>query len=244
MTGMDHLALWTRGVPLQKAYIRFAPKELAERWENLTRQTSNVAFFSRLAQVTQERILPDMDFNDRLAVIAAGVPTAIGPTDEFQKLNRQLQSRCLEAIRSGHILALAYAVPRSLTDKPAQVPNDIWQQTVDWKSGAVSAHGLRMESVRLVLTHWIPKIMADHTAKQISAITPKPVPRGRPTKNTAILDAFQQLVQAGRIHKGQKITECFPMVRALVKQTIGGTDDGMNDKTLHRILKPEFDKLR
>lgn len=240
MTGIDHLAIWKRAVPLQQAYIRFAPKELAARWDDLKRETSGHAILERMDAIVRTDDFQALDIGERFASMSS----ALGPMDELNRLTGELQARCVRLIRSGDILAFAYVAPRALTDMPVPVPDDLWQQPVNWGNGTVSAHGLRMESVRLVLAQWIPTIMANHNAKQVSAITPKPAPRGRPTKRPDIIAAFQQLVAAGRIQAGMKLSDCYPLVRALVKESVGGTDDGMNAKTLHAILKPEFDKLR
>ncbi|MFC7334790.1 hypothetical protein [Rhodocista pekingensis] len=238
---MDHLAVWKRALPLSRACLRFAPREMAERLELLRRQTSLSAVTGRVRGLAEDGALTDRtDMARRMALLSS----ALGPVDEERRLMEAMRASCLALIQEGRVLALGYALPRAVTDRPVPVPAELWQHPVDWEGSRLAGNGLRMEAVRLALPHWLPQIMADAAAAAVGTVTPRPAPRGRPSKRDAVIAAFRHLADAGSIRPERPLAEHYPAIRALVMQATDGTPAGLTDKTLHRLLKPLFDRLR
>lgn len=241
MTGMDHLATWKQAVPLQEAYIRFAPKELAERWQALRQETSVLTVLERLNGVVKSEKFQTMDSENRWDALAAALPTAIGPNSAFQSLTQQLQARCVQLIRDGHLVAVGYAVPRVVTDNPAQVPDDMWSHLVNWGNGTVSGNGLRMEAVRLAHVKTVIATPAQVTAPlKLAAEAASP---GRPSREPEVIAAFEKLRAAGKIDSSRPRARHYDLIRKTIDPSYSDRTPGLSKNSMQRILKTHFDGL-
>ncbi|MFY8093268.1 MAG: hypothetical protein ACOVN0_07290 [Niveispirillum sp.] len=241
MTGMDHLALWTQGVPLQQAYIRFAPKELAERWQALREESSNLAVLNRLKSAVETDTFQAIAPENRWAAFASVAPTAIGPTGAFHTLTQQLQARCVHLVRSGQLVAVGYAVPRAVTDKLAQVPDDLWLRRVNWDKGIISGSGLRMEDVRIARAQTVATKPAQMMASL--KLAAEVVAPGRPSKEPEIIAAFEKLRAAGQIDPSRPRVQHYDLIRKTIDPSYNDKTPGLSTNAMQRILKPYFDAL-
>jgi hypothetical protein len=237
MTKVDHLTLWKCAVPLQRAYMEFAPKDLLARLSDLKRQTAAPAITDRMGKLATTDAFQEMNLGERFAAL----PAILGPMDELRRLTTELQTHCVQLIHSGKVLALGYAVPRGLADMPAPVPNDMWQQLVNWESGTVSGHGLRIGDIRLAVVKAIPSERLPLAAP--STMAPEMRSQGRPSRETEVTTCFETLHASGQIDPSRPRIFYHDVIRKMIDPSFTAKTPGLSRNCMQRILKPYFDAL-
>lgn len=236
---MDTVSLWQNAVPLESAFLRFAPRDTAARYRQLVADTSASAIADRM-QTRAEAAgadLPEGMF-ERLHLLTRD---AWGPTGERTKMEQALKAACLALIRAGTVRAFGFAVPRQPHDVPVELPADLWNGIILWERSRVEAHGLRIEGVRLIPTARIEALQTQQAPRE-------PARRpGRRSRESQIIEAFKALAAAGRIDTVRPLARVFPMIRTWVCETYPDDPDGekgLNDKTLRKVLTPLFGARR
>ncbi|EKE67283.1 hypothetical protein P24_18676 [Oceanibaculum indicum P24] len=159
-----------------------------------------------------------------------------GPTDEFSALQNKLKSACLDYIRRGHLRAFGYSAPRRPDDTPVEVPSDLWAHPIYWDKDTLSGDGLEIVAVRLIPTQWL---------LQTQGISPQSPARrqGRPSRDSDILNAWNELVEEGKIDfSGTRANACKLVRERILKLFPDQGEAGLGDKALYRKLKPLWDK--
>lgn len=160
----------------------------------------------------------------------------LGPTGEFRALQKKLKSACIDYVQRGHLRAFGYSAPRRPDDTPVEVPSDLWAHPIYWDKDKLSGNGLEIVAVRLIPTQWL---------LQAQGISPQSPSRrqGRPSRDSDILNAWNELVEEGKIDfSGTRANACRLVRERVLKLFPDQGDAGLGDKALYRKLKPLWDK--
>lgn len=217
---------WEKAIPLAQAFIAFAPRDDAERYRELSADTSWLATLER----TQQKVKAG-------AAIPDAFSQSVGPTGTISELRTKLQNQCLSWIRTGRLIAYGFAVPRKPDDMPIEIPCDLWDGLVKWDSSAVGRHGLRIEGVRLILPVQIEQIRAELSAQLEGR------GQGRRTRKPQILEAFDALHRLGEIDYTGQMASCCPVIREWVMLKYPDDPDGekgLDEKTVAKHIRALF----
>lgn len=85
-------------------------------------------------------------------------------------------------IKREKIIAIGYSIPRTPSDKPKQIPVDLWDCNVNWENSELSGNGLHFLSVRLLCLKNPPN--TKNSEVKSSAL------KGRPSVKRDIIHAY------------------------------------------------------
>lgn len=209
---------WSRGFQLSKAFHQLATKEQKTKYEELSRAVSLSSMVPRFqAYAEQSKENPPEEF-------WKGVQSAnvLGPTSEHSNLVDQLKTQTRTWIRTGKLRVFGFAKPRQPTDKPIEVPADLWNGFLSWDKEYIEGNGLRIEGLRAIPAHWLQKE------------SKRP---GRPTRVPEIMRAYLELKQAQKIDFTQPIKTIALQVRAHILSRPGVTDEsGLGGLAVQRAI--------
>lgn len=231
--GVSTSLFWNHGVPLSRAWRRFAESAKLQRLKVLEASGSP-------AQTLQA-------FADALTGAGDEALNAVSArAGESISLQTKMRSDLLRWLHSGHVRAYGYPVPRVPQDPPQLVPSDLWSSAntcVRWEKDEVEGNGLKMAGVRLVITRWEKELLA-----KAATGTPAPDIRspGRPGVDWPVQEAFAALAESGCIDCERPMTNYHQAVRDwLVARYPDAAHEfeGLNGRTITNHTRALFSDL-
>lgn len=127
--------LWEIGVPLNDAWLRFAPSELGEEYDSAP---GFIEAFSRIS-----------DFGGWLG-FAKAIKTASNASFDKQKLEKHLKDELLTDLYNEQLIATAYRVSPSRSGAPVQIDSeDFNYHEPDWEMGTLEANGIKYGHLKI-----------------------------------------------------------------------------------------------
>ena len=222
MTEKDIYFHWSRGFPLSSAYHQIATKEQKAKYEELSKATSVPSISSRFQAYAEEaKENPPEEFWKGI-----GSASVWGPTSELSSLVDQLKAQIRAGIRAGKLRVFGFAKPRQPTDKPIEVPTDLWSGFLSWDKAYIDGNGLRIEALRVIPARWL----------QEESKRP-----GRPTRVPEITRAYSELKQSQKIDFTQPIKTIALQVRAHILSRPGEQDEsGLGELAIQRAISEDI----
>lgn len=127
--------IWQLGVPLSRAWLKFAPIELRSEFEKLPE------FLNAIAQIPVGE--GAQGFFQHLA-------KSVNETSARMQLERQIKDVVLTDLFNGELLAAAYREWPSRSQSPVVIePAKFENDDPDWNSETLSVHGIRYGRIRI-----------------------------------------------------------------------------------------------
>lgn len=211
MTEKDIYYLWERACPLSSAYHRLATKEQRAKYEELSEATSFTSMATRFqahAEETKENPPDEFWKNIHKANVW-------GPTSERSALTDQLRAQLRTWIRAGEFRVFGFAKPRQPTDKPIEVPTDLWSGFLSWDKSYIEGNGLRIDGLRVMPARWLQK---KHTPRQ-----------GRPSRQGEIQRAYADLKRRQAIDFNGSLNAASHQVQAHIVSQNPNNPDGIKN---------------
>lgn len=218
MAEKDIYFFWSRGFPLSSSFHRLATKEQRAKYEELSEATSFASMIARFqTHVVEPKENPPEDFWN------GSQPANIwGPTSERANLEDRLKAQVLVGIRAGKLRVFGFAKPRQPSDKPIEVPTDLWNGFLSWDKEYIEGNGLRIDALRVIPTHWLQE---------------KSKRQGRPTRVAEVMRAYAELKQTQKIDFTLPIKTIALQVRAHILSRPGEKDEtGIGELAVQRAI--------
>ena len=174
---------------------------------------------ARLRAMPQKLMLGALSENvEKLTANSQGHPAGKDPMTKMElfqrafeltkaEINPRLQlellceSEVVDHIRKGRLLAYGFEVPRRLASLPAEIPLDVLVNLTSLSSGKVQHGSLRIEEIRVLTPKRRDQIIQEW--QEVYAPLPPKKPRGRPSTQRDIADAYEALRDGGQIDPAQ-----------------------------------------
>ncbi len=221
---------WQRGIPLYEADWKLARKELKAEYNTL----------ATAAKKTSDALLASTQLSpkEQVALLAEMAKALSAPTFVRNKMMDDL----LAWLKAGALLAYGFALPRTVSDDPVRVPEELFQKRfLNRKQAGLSGHGLEFAAVRVIHPKW-PEAIAAEAAKLQPASSGQKSP-GRTSARDHITDAVRMLLSQGKIDPKAPHKTNIALVREFVleqrqPELIDGK--GLGDETIRRVLVSEL----
>lgn len=211
--------LWQRGLGLEAAAIRLAPRALWLKYDKP---------FPQVDPKSNAQILADTRWWEMALEALNAAQPALKAYIERNNVVSEMHDHVISLIARSKLIALGYELPRRALDKPIEIPTDVWSGKIDWVKSAVSGNELQFVAVRV-----IPKVAAEKLlGKLIPA--PKPKPVGKPSVKREIVEGYKYLRERNQIDFSKPRTACDEQIRALLKLQYpdrAGTYAHLSDET-------------
>lgn len=205
----DTLKIWKAGVDLEQAILHFCDEATKERYFTLHQKRLNES------QQQAEKASKDGSFIDNtLALLNLLAPTQ-GAGAEFKLYREKLQRLVIEDAEDCVIIGYGYALPRNPTDKPIEIPSDVWSGKVDWQKSILIGSSLSFESVRVIHEEDLAEILTPRPLNNThAALQPTIKKAGRPSLKRFINEAFEELKMQGQINVSRPQKIYYDMIRS------------------------------
>jgi hypothetical protein len=228
------LQLHAAGVPIQQAWLKYAPADLQTKWKQLQSQSAIEAFSEGVEAASQA----EGDIQAKFQQALSGAQKILTARADLQ---RRLKANTLAYIAKGHLHGFGFELPRYLASVPVAVPKSAWVGKCDWSLGTLNHQGLELVALRLTTNRIRNEILGRGVVDQ----TPTK-PAGRPAVGPAINAAFEALSKTGEIDPRASQSSHYPKVRAwleLNKPDLAVPPSSISEKTLYRYFSPFFKEL-
>lgn len=233
--------LWSRGLPLDEAADRAAPRQLHDQLKKP---------FPTLDQTAAKAIPVDAGWIERVVALTVAVKPVVEHFQDRATLCAEMRDNLLMNIEDGALIALGYALPRKFDDFPNEIPIDIWEGNIDWLNSSVCGNGLEFSAVRIASRKWLAKSHEQIAPLQIPLLAVEPleaVPRnpGRPNLRNEIWIAYEKLKHEQGIQFNQPMTRSYDRIRATVKLLFPEQIDGdrmLGDEAIRKVTFEDFRK--
>lgn len=126
---------WEIGVPLNDAWLKFAPSELGEDYDRAP------GFIEALSRIS--------DFEGWVGFMKA-FHTASSASIDKQKLEKHLKDELLTDLYNEQLIATGYRISPSRSGAPVQIdPEDFSFHEPNWKLGTFEANGIKYGNLRI-----------------------------------------------------------------------------------------------
>lgn len=127
--------LWEFGIPLNDAWLRFAPSELGEEYDRAP------GFIEALSRIS--------DFEGWLGYLKA-VNSAGNASLDKQKLEKRLKDELLDLLFNAQLIATAYRVSPSRSGAPVAIdPEDFNYHEPNWELGTFEANDIKYGRLKI-----------------------------------------------------------------------------------------------
>jgi hypothetical protein len=237
---LDRREIWNAGVTLWAAQFRLAPNADLADYSNkhAMRRPFTDVVEGWIAQLSK---LPAAEQSAAMAKYNAWAKANSDADAAQSKLQRFL----IDHLRAGNLIALGYSVPRHANDDPIPIPQDVWEGRIDWANSTVKGNRLEFVAIRILARNWIDNIEAQKASAAARAL-PAPKPRGRKPIKVAVPEAFQQLLDAGKIELNKPKSHCYDAIRNLLARKYPDREDEfrrMSNDTISRGISPLIRRL-
>jgi hypothetical protein len=225
---------WEKADLLWSAVEKYSPAELWNR-------------FVELGAASQETSWPSYFITPPLrdgATPRSGSP--LGVIEERQILLNEIRAAFIHMLTESKLSGVGYKLPRRRGDKPEWISSEYWKAgRIDWDRSELHCAHCSYQDVRIVPSREI----RDEACRPFRASVKESghLERGRPTRESHIIHAWNVLVAEGKIPRVGPLNSIFDLVRDKVHEMFDSEKpdhEGLGEKVLYRVLGPLFKAYR
>lgn len=242
MTGRPNTdEYWRTGLPLGLARFELCDGSVREEYEQFTKQMMSdpVAFAQ---EVMRPADVSEKDWDELKRTPLSQLTSLAAAAFATFRRPKDLEDSILRKINDGALVAVGFLEPRKPIDRPALIPNDVWDGEIDWKESTVKGNGLSYVAVR---------INADVDEQSGHAGSKEPEsplrPQGRPSLKPYIDEAYVALKAEGQIDWSKSRARMYPAVKNWLCAQYPEMADkfsGTSDKTLAKYTRDRYHRDR
>jgi hypothetical protein len=226
--------LWQAGVPLARSWQTYAHPSVKAEWKKLW----ETSYMETLAANAKELSKTDLSASEKI-LQAFTEPNKI--MQARSELMSKMQSNILGYIRDGHLFALGFEPPRTLSAAPVEIPLTLWSGKPNWETSTLSAQGLTLIEVRLTTK----RIRAEITEISREELNPTAKPVGRPTIRPQIVAAYHAVQTSGPCLDGMHVKSVAGLVREQLARScpeLQVTAEKPSYEAIRRVISPLLKK--
>ena len=221
--------MWRNGVSLWSAADVYFNARTITKFQRLEKVLSGGAVLRRFNKQLKEQ----RDFAD--------FEVASQKQGAYDELERRMRRLVLDWIDSDQLIAVGFAIPRSPEDHPIRVPFDLWTAYHKLRTNTLSANGLQVDAIKLIVQKQINPTRKLAPAATITA--EKRSAPGRPSLKEEIVSTYEYLRETGEVDYTGTMVQCCDLVRqSLIQEdpSIAKDGRGLGDKALAKHLGSFF----
>lgn len=231
----SHSLIWDAAIPLSRAALHYAPKDLKVQWAELSKGNPVVEGLKAYREARKANWLDAM--NDFVSASHA-------VSEPQDRIIKETKSLLLAHIKAGRVLGLGYEPPRRIASIPVYVPAEYWQGWVDWEASVVSHGTLKFVDVRVITPQAAQPILLKFKANELQMIEGSPRPVGRPSIKAHVETAFAALTNAGAIDASKSAKSHFLIVRQWIIKNSSYDAEALSDEGIRAHFSPLFSELK
>jgi len=229
---MDTYKIWRKGFSLEYAWYNYASKDQKNEYDRLLKQYGGPEYLKKLLEYASNYIAQSAnDMHEK--------PLKFPDLEHSQvtDLEKHLKNRTLNWVNQKRLIGYGFEKPRKSTDIPVRVPDDLWRNSINWRKSTLTSGSLSVENVRIVHYKHIEQL-----GFQSNGTKRKP---GRPSQKVQIVNAYETLLQLGKIVFSKPLSAHYQAIRKQV--LLANPDDarglkGLGDETIRRTLNMRFNQ--
>lgn len=238
---------WNNGTPLSLALEKFFDPKQVRRYRRLEKLCSIVSMSLRVSRemAKAESLLEfsRMVSQDNIKKVQ---PKRIA---EFHKYQNAMTGALYRAISEGKFIAVGFSLPRSATDCPRLIPDDLLRSLSVLNEDTLKANGLKMNYIRLrrrqeMLPQPQPQPLPKELPPHDNITDAVVLSAGRPSTKSQIVAAYQSLNAEGKVDHSASKQECARNIRQFILSQNDGMSEntkGFNIQTIVRHIRDQFD---
>lgn len=226
----EAMRLWQSAIPIQKAQLKFAPKDLAKRYA----ETADVTLIGEMSKHVSSLAGKPMSGMEALITTMESAQPAY---KEKWATVHALNDFFMDEFRSGRLRCFAFEKPRSISALPVEMAPEHWTALPNWETGEFKANGLHLVELRVFQT----------TATQPTIYKAEQLVPGRPSISKHVTSAFNFLRAEGEIDLKRSAKSHYPMVRTWIAANASGANveaKELSDEGIRRHFSPLFKALK
>ena len=222
--------IFRKSMPLQRAYLRYIPKEMQSQWQAIQGQSILAVMNDALRGIAGEQ----RSMTDSLALLSN---VANAHETIRRKIVSAAQARCLEALQNESVIAFGYEAPRRVASVAYKLERHQFAKYSQWDNGELAINGIKFCEIRLV---------SAAAFDDACTVTPSQITRpvGRPSVAGSILEAFGALQSEGKINLTAPKIHCYGAVRGWIahfRPEVAREFPNINNETIRRAISARFD---
>lgn len=230
---LDLRPFWDRATPISSAHYELNQSEDSRRYVALFPRSYglNVAL-----NVLAESMKTEGTIDPRMRITQA-------EREESERLRDRLRDVLYRRIAAGDLVPLGFVHPRKVDDKPRLVPLDLFRRVMNWDSGRVEGHGLRIDDVRVIDVDSL--LLAIDIPGPFTLVPPPK--KGRPSKQALIREAYEACKRAGVIDFAASKKVAALTIRNWIEANRPEeyeSGKGLGAEIIRRTISADFDACR
>lgn len=231
----SHSLIWESAIPLARAAIHYAPKDLRKEWVELSKKSPFAEGLKAFEETKK---------TDWLDAMSDFVRASHAVSEPLEKITNEAKSILLAHIKAGRVLGLGFEPPRRINSIPVHIPEKYWNGWIEWGTSAVSHGALKFVDVRVISLQAAQPLLLKFKADELKMIEGSPRPIGRPSIKVHVETAFNALKVAGKIDASKSARSHYPIVRQWIMQHSSHEGEALSDEGIRAHFSPLFSELK
>lgn len=221
---MHDLELWNRALLLSHALTEFAPPALLEALANAP------------APDLGKSLTPPagLDTLEMLKAVVGNLDAHNAAMQRRQDAQTAIEHAVFARYRSGELLLIGFEGKRTIQSVPVRIPRDLLGYLPDWNTGTYMREGLSLTQLRMI----------ERPKEDSQDVIEEPRGPGRPGLAKYVRNAFEEMVQSGKINAKASMKSQLPELRRLMREAGCADAERTSYEGIREHLSPLFREFK